>query len=184
MTAAKGLTDVLRGLAGVLRRMQVVALGLGAFLLAGCYRYIPVETPAPGTVARVRVPVQSAVADPNAPPETVSVEGAVLASGDTLVLAARLTREISPFQQYVRFDTFRVASAELASVERKEFSMGRSVGLGVAVAGGAALMAVAALGIQGGDDGQGQGDGDGTSGFTVPLSAAAKFVLRWMGMGR
>lgn len=175
------MTASTKALAGARGTMRVVAFGLGAFLLAGCYRYVPVEMPAPGTVARVRVPVQSAVADPNAPPETVSVEGSVLASGDTLVLAARLSRDISPFQQYVRFDTFRVASAELASVERKEFSMGRSVGLGVAVAGGAALMAVAALGIQGGGDGAGDGDGDGTSGFTVPLSAAAKFVLRWLG---
>lgn len=175
------MTATRNPLTRLLRWVQVVALGLGAFLLAGCYRYIPVETPAPGTVARVRVPVQSAVADPNAPPETVAVEGDVLASGDTLVLATRLTREISPFQQYVRFDTFRVASAELASVERKEFSTARSVGLGVAVAGGAALMAIAALGIQGDDAGDGNGDGDGTSGLTVPLSAAASFVLRLMG---
>lgn len=164
------------------RRLRASVWLLGAVLLSGCYRYIPVQTPAPGTVARVRVPVQSAVADPNAPPETISVEGTILDSaGDTLVLEARLSREISAFQQYVRLDTFRVARAELSSVELKEFSTGRSVALGAGVAGGAALMAWAALGIQGGSDGEGNGDGDGSQGFTVVLSAAARVVLGWLG---
>ena len=164
-----------------LRYLRSTVLLLGAFLLSGCYRYIPVETPPPGSVARVRVPIQSAVADPNAPPETVAVEGQVLAAGDSIVLAARLSREVSVFQQYVRFDTFRVARAELASVELKEFATGRSVALGAAVAGGTALLALAALGIRGGNDGEGGGDGDGPQGFTVRLSSAVGIILGWLG---
>lgn len=164
------------------RRLRAVVWLLGSFLLSGCYRYVPVEVPIPTTVARIKVPVESAVADPNAPPETIAMEGTVLESvGDTLILEARLTRDVSAFQQYVRLDTFRIAHAELSSVEVKEFSKGRSVALGVVVASGAALMAWAALGIQGGSDGQGNGDGDGSQGFTVVLSAATRVFLGWLG---
>lgn len=135
-----------------------------------------------GSTVRVRVPVRSAVADPNAPDETVSVEGQLLESGDTLVLAASIRREISAFQQYVRYDTFRIARSETAGVEFKEFSSGRSVFLGVVVASGTGLLALAALGL-GGDRGgdNGDGDGNGTSGFTVPLMSAARLIWGWSG---
>ncbi len=118
----------------------------GAILLAGCFSYLPVETPPPGATVRVRIPVTSAVADPNAPPQTISVEGTVLESGDTLVLATETRRELGAFREIVQFDTVRLAPDQRSSVELRDFSKGRSIALGAGIAAGIAGLAIVAFG--------------------------------------
>ena len=99
----------------LLRRYRAAAAF--AFLaLSGCYIYRPVATPSPGAVARVEVPVQSAVADPNEPPETASVEGTVVEVGDSIVLATKIRRDIGAYREVVRDDTLRIALDVVAAI--------------------------------------------------------------------
>ena len=138
----------------------------GVLALSGCHTYLPVETPVPGSVARVRVPIRSAVSDPGLPPETASVEGVVIEAGDTLVLEVRTRRVIGAFNEIVRENTYRVARDELVSVEVREFSARRSAVLGSAILAGTVFLAVAALRGDTGSGGRGPGNGGGRT-FTV-----------------
>lgn len=130
--------------------------GLGvavlAVLMAACHTYTPVETPMPGTTVRVRIPVINAAANRNAAPQTVSVEGVVVETGDTLVLSTTNRQEYGAFREIVRADTVRLAADQVFSVERSDFSSKKSVVLGVVLTGGAALLAAAAFGGLAGDD--------------------------------
>ncbi|MDE0474057.1 MAG: hypothetical protein OXI50_05830, partial [Gammaproteobacteria bacterium] len=64
--------------AGTLRLLLFAALLCGLPLVSGCYTYRLVEEAPVGSVARLRVPIQSAIVDPNAPPETVASEGLIV----------------------------------------------------------------------------------------------------------
>lgn len=127
------------------------ALVLGA-LTSACHTYTPVDTARPGTTVRVRVPVISAVANRNQEPRTESVEGVVLASGDTLVLATRRRQEYGAFREIIQHDTLRLAPDQRALVEERAFSTQKSIGLGVALTGLVVGVAVAAFGGDPGSD--------------------------------
>lgn len=152
---------------GVLRGLRGGAAVFGALLLSGCHTYLPVQSPAPGSVARVHVPVRSAVSDPNAPAPTASVEGTVLsADGDTIVLEVRTRQHYGALQEVVQENIYRVGLDEVVSIEARELSGRRSALLGVGLLGGIGLLALAAFG---GDFGQG-GDGpddNGSRSFTI-----------------
>ena len=120
-------------------------------LLGGCYTYQVVDTPPLGSTVRVRVPVTSAVDDPNTAPASVAMEGQVLQVGDTLVLARRTRREFGAFREVILFDTLRLRRAQTSSIELKEFSSGKSVVLGIVIAAGATGLALAGFKGGGGD---------------------------------
>lgn len=123
--------------------------------LGGCHNYLPIDTPAPGSIVRVGVPVTTVLSDPNAPAPSVSIEGTVLESGETLVLATETRRELGAFREIIQFDTIRLAPDQRSSIEVREFSTKKSIGLGAVIAGGATLLAVSAFGLAGGDGGDG-----------------------------
>lgn len=148
------------------RCLRGAATALGALLLSGCHTYLPVQTPTPGTTARVHVPVRSALADPNAPPRTAFVEGTVLSVGDTIVLEVRTRRYYGALQELVQENVYRVDRDEIIAVELREVSMGRSVALGVAILGGIGVLALAALGERFGMGGRKPSDNGGQS-FTA-----------------
>ena len=148
------------------RGLRRATLVFGVLVLSGCHTYLPVETPAPGSVARVHVPVRSALADPGLPPETASVEGVVLEAGDTLVLEVRTRRVIGAFNEFVQENTYRVSRADLLAIEVREFSPGRSAVLGSAILGGVVFLAIAALRGETGEGGEKPGNG-GTQSFTI-----------------
>ena len=158
--------DPAHGIPALLRRIGAVA---GAAVLSGCYNYLPVESPTVGSVARLRVPVVSAVADPTAPPETATVEGTVLEAGDTVVVEVTTRREIGAFREYVQENTYRIAHEELVSVEERHFSSGRSIGLGAVLALAAGAFALAALTGDSGGTGPPSPDDGTTSGFTIRI---------------
>ena len=120
-------------------------------LLGGCYTYQVVDTPPLGSTVRVRVPVTSAVDDPNTAPASVAMEGQVLQVGDTLVLARRTRREFGAFREVILFDTLRLRRAQTSSIELKEFSSGKSVMLGIVIAAGVTGLALAGFNGGGGD---------------------------------
>ena len=112
--------------------------------LAGCHTYTPVSAPSPGSTVRVHIPVQSVRANPNAPQRTETVQGQVVAAGDTLVLATRSRVEYGAYREIVQYDTLRLGPEQRTSVEVQEFSRGRSVALGVGltvIVAGAAFLA-------------------------------------------
>lgn len=149
-----------------LRFLRGAVAVFGALLLSGCHTYLPVQAPLPGSVARVHVPVQSALANPNAPPSTVSVEGTVLSAGDTIVLQVQSRRHFGALQEVVQENVYRVASDEVVAVELRHFSGGRSVALGVSLLGGIGLLALAAFGGEFGQGGEGP-DNNGGRSFTI-----------------
>ena len=153
---------------------------LGVLLLSGCHTYMPIERPAPGTTVRVRVPLTSAVERPNQSPETVSVEGLLVAFGDTLELEVTSRQEYGAFREVMRRDTLRIARNGITELEERVFSRNRSVGLGVALAGGATVLAAAALGLTGGDQGAGPDSGDDPSGAII-VASLAKAIWRLIG---
>ena len=42
---------------------------VGAAFMSGCYSYVPVERPSPGSIVRIQVPVRTAVDNRNREPE-------------------------------------------------------------------------------------------------------------------
>ncbi len=140
---------------------------LGAFALGACSTYTPVRSPSVGSTVRVRVPLNSVLDNPNAAQETLSVEGRVLGTAnDTITLATETRRELSAHRELVQFDTLRLSTESLYSIELKEFSKQRSIVLGVAITGTVTVLAIAALGIEGGKAGNGP-PGDGSEGAIV-----------------
>jgi len=94
---------------------------LSAGLMTACHSYTPVTTPPPGSTVRVRIPVRSALDDPNAPPQTRAVEGQVLETGDTIVLATRSRREYGAYREIVQYDTLRLGPDQRYSVEVQDW---------------------------------------------------------------
>ncbi len=165
---------------GLLRRMLPAALLCGMPLVSGCYTYRLVEEAPVGSVARLRVPIQSAIVDPNSPPETVAIEGLIISFGDTISFEASNRQVIGAFREVVQYDTLQVARDGLASIEVREFSRTRSVLLGIGVAAGTAGLALAALGIEGGEAGQRPG-GDGSESFTAGIAVGVGALGRLLG---
>ena len=143
---------------------RAVAL-VAAFALSGCYTYVPVQAPAPGTEVRVRIPVQSPVEGSNVVADMMSVEGEVVSAGDTLVLATENTQTFGNFREVRTQDTLRVSRTRLASLEEKTFSRGRTIGFSALVVAGTVALVLGVAGAVGGgdDDGGGGGPGNGAS---------------------
>ena len=118
------------------------ALAASLLVMVGCHSYIPSDSPAPGSVARVRIPTGSAAEGPNAVAETASLEGVVVSAGDTIVLAMRIRREWGNDGGTLRTDTVRLSRDRLSSIEVKEVATGKSLLLTAAIAGAAMALAL------------------------------------------
>lgn len=165
---------------GALRRMLFAALLCGLPLVAGCYTYRLVEEAPVGSVARLRVPIQTAIVDPNSPPETIAIEGLIISFGDTISFQASSRQIVGAFREVVQYDTLQVARNGLASIEVREFSSARSIVLGAAVAAGTTGLALAALGVEGGQAGDRPGEG-GTQSFTAGIMIGVGAIGRLFG---
>ena len=150
----------------VLQSLRGGVAVIGALLLSGCHTYLPVQSPTPGSVARVHVPVRSAVTNPNAPAPTVSVEGTVLSAGDTIVLEVRTRQHFGALQEVVQENIYRVGRDEIVAIEVRELSGRKSVLLGVGILGSIGLLALAAFGGEFGQGGDGP-DNNGGRSFTI-----------------
>ena len=145
-----------------LRAVRGVAAVIGAAAMSGgCYSYVPVEHPSPGTTVRIEVPVRSAVSGGRRTQETMSMEGMLLSAGDSLVLEMSSLRELGAFREIRSVDTLRVARSDLSGVSTRNFSKPKTIGLTVFIAGATTVLAVAALGLGGGS-----GGGDSPNGGT------------------
>jgi len=162
-------------------------LGLAAVfvvaLLGACQTYTPVTNPTPGSTVRVRVPVTSAVANRNAAPETIAIEGDVVEAGDTLVLATTRRHEYGAYREIVQFDTVRLGPDQQYSVEVVEFSARKSIILGLVITAGAALAAAKAFGVGGADDKPLPGEPPPPQGALVISSSLVAGILGFLGGG-
>lgn len=162
------------------RFLRTVVFGLGASALSGCYVYLPVENPAPMTPVRITVPVSNALQNPNRAPETYTVDGTVVTSGDTLVLETSTRTETGAYREVVRMDTLRVATRSLQSVEEKVFSKEKTIGLSVLVTVGVAGLVTGILSVTTGSQGGGPGDGGSTTG-QIRMDPIFNTLLRAIG---
>lgn len=146
------------------RLLRGVTTILALVVSAGCYSYAPIERPAPGTTVRIQVPLRSAVQNPNQAPESISLEGVVLATpGDSLVLTTQTRRELGQFRILTETDTLRVARSGLLAVEEQIYSRPKTYALTALVTGGAVGLLVLALDAAGGQAGDGGGGGPPTN---------------------
>ena len=150
---------------------------VGAMLFAACSTYTPVGNPVPGVTVRAQVPIQSAITNRNSAPQLITIEGIVVSSGDTVVLATKSRQEYGAFREIMRFDTVRVARDELASLDLQEFSAKKSVALGVGLTAAATYFAVSALGVKNGEAGGGP-DGDIKPSGTIVLRPIVGLIWR------
>lgn len=153
-------------------------------ILGGCYSYRPVDSAPVGSMVRVHIPVRSSVDIPGRQAETVTVEGSLLALGDSVTLATETRREFGAYREIVQFDTLRLGASQVARLELKEFSQGRSIGLGLAISGLVAAAAAVAFGVGGGSAGDGPPGGDGPQGAIVITPAIVSGLLGALSGGR
>jgi hypothetical protein len=164
----------------VRRALRRVVATLGVAFLSGCYSYIPVERPAPGSAVRVRVPLRSAVQSPNAPTETLAVDGVVVSDGDTLVIETKTRREFGAFREITELDTLRVARSGISSLEQQIFSKPKTYGMAALATIGAAGLVVALVNAATGRGGEG-GPGTGGPGAQLRVKPIFEGVFRLIG---
>ncbi len=167
--------------AGRARRHRLAVLLCVLLTVSGCYSYRLAEDAPVGTVARLRVPIQSAIVDPNSPPGTVAVEGKIISVGDTIEFEATTRHTLGLFQDVVQYDTLRVARDGVASIEVREFSTTKSVLLGAGIVAGTAALAAAAAGVGGGDAGDAPSTDPPQTSTAVGVSVPVSSIGRWFG---
>lgn len=153
---------------------------LAAFVLSGCYNYVPVERPAPGTEVRAQVPMRSTVEGSRRAPELVPFEGRVVSFGDTLRLETRTEQRVGT-RSFVAVDTIRIDAESLAAMEERVFSRGRTAVFTVALAGGVALATWGIASVTGGDEGGKPGNG-GTASDRPVIFQVQRHGLRIFGI--
>ncbi|WP_420616537.1 hypothetical protein [Candidatus Palauibacter sp.] len=166
---------------GRARRRGLVVLLCAVLTVPGCYSYRLTEEAPVGAVARMRVPLRSAVANPNAPPGTVAIEGKIISVGDSIRFEASTRHTVGLFRDVVQYDTLSVARDGLVSIEVREFSTTKSVLLGAGIAAGTAALAVAAAGVGGGDAGGGPGSDAPQASTAVSVSVPVTSIGQWFG---
>lgn len=133
-------------------------------LLAGCYSYQPLETPAPATGTQVVAELTDAGSVALASqvgPGVASLRGAVVQwDQDTLLLALSAVMGRNDQETFWRGERVRVPHSSIAQVQQRRFALGKSFLFGGTVMGGL-LAAVTAF--QGGSGGGGV-PGGGTGG--------------------
>lgn len=144
-----------------------IAAVVGAAMMSGCYNYVPVERPTPGSTVRIEVPVRSAVTGSREPSEVAAMDGTLVSAGDSLVLEISSLKTIGNFREIRSLDTLRLARSDISTIRLREFSKPKTVGLAVIVAGGVTALTIAALGLSGGSSGNNGPPGGSTTGALV-----------------
>lgn len=152
-------------------RLQRVVAACGAVLMSGCYTYVPVEQPTPGTPVRIQVAVPSAVARPNRPPEVIPFEGTVVALNDSVFIETRSRQEVSLHREITVVDTIGAARSSLVALEERVFSKPRTLVFSAALVGAGVAIVLGVTSVTGGDDEEPPGD--------PPPEASISFPTAW-----
>lgn len=149
-------------------RIRRCAAVLGMAVLAGCYTYVPVEQPAPGTDVRVKMPVTSSVGSSSREPEMMAFDGTLVSLGDTLRLQVRTREALGGHREFTTTDTLRVLRSQFEDLEERVLSTTRTAAFTAAVIGGGALLVMAVNGLAGREGDDKPGDVDNPQGAEVP----------------
>ncbi|MDH5759943.1 MAG: hypothetical protein OEZ65_10170 [Gemmatimonadota bacterium] len=163
----------------VRRRNSIIFAGLTAVVASGCYRYVPVDHPAPGTPVRIHVPVVTGVSGTNRLPESTAFDGVVVDFSDSLRLETKATRDYGAYRQITLLDTLVANPADLLAIEEKVLDRRKSTFMGVAVAGGVVGLFTIFTDITGGSTPP--GGGGGGPGAAIVLSTVPSTILRILG---
>jgi hypothetical protein len=162
--------------------LALAVVALGAALTSGCYSYLPVEQPSPGTTVRIHVPVtRAALGTRSREPETVDFEGLVLSASDSLVLETKSRREIGAFREIFELDTLRVATEALVGIEERRFSKPKTYAFTALVTAGAAGLVVAALNAAGAFEDDGPPGNGSTTQSALRLDPIVSSLFRLLG---
>lgn len=141
--------------------MQISALIL-VLLVAGCYRYLPLESPAPAPGTRVAADLTDAGSLQMANqvgPGITSVRGEVIESNpDALLLALTSVVGRNEQETFWNGEQVRIPLTTVARVQQRRFALGKSILFGGAVVGG---LFGAIKAFEGGGGGGGTGGGGG-----------------------
>lgn len=148
--------------------------------MSGCYSYVRVESPTPGSTVRIDVPVRSAISGRPDPSEVVSMEGLLVSSGDSLAIEISSLKTIGNFREIRSVDTLRIARSDVGAVSIRNFSKPKTLGLAAVVIAGSTLLAVKVFGLSGGSSGGGSPGGGQTTGAmrVKPILSALWLSLR------
>lgn len=155
-------------------------------LLAACYVYVPVESPAPEVGERVRVLIQADAArriSAEAGRPIRALEGLLVESGEDTVRVSELvarTPQGMPLQEFRQI--LSVASSEVIEYQRSQLSRRRTalVGLGVAALLGYAIFRLTSEGSSPGEEQDGFPDAPSVlPAFRIPLSGALVWPGGW-----
>lgn len=143
--------------------MKRIMLVAATVLLAGCYRYVPIDTQAAPTGEEVRVSVTRSgaselqqVMTPDA--SVARITGRVFGQdGGDLLLRVRVGSRQEGFHAFALEQTIRVPGAEILAMERKEIN---ALGTSAFVAGSVALAGAIVLTIMDSFGGDASDDGD------------------------
>lgn len=136
-------------------------LAMTLVVASACYSYQPVQSPAPGTVIRIHVPVASPVVRPNQAPPSVSFEGTLVSLGDTMLLEVTSRREVGAFREILELDTLRVAESRISLLEERLFSKPKTYAFTAALTIGSAWLGIKIMNTLTGESGD-PDRGDGT----------------------
>ena len=101
---------------------------VGAFLMSGCYTYVPTATVAPGADVRVLLPVETRGFGGTVTTENIPVDGVVIEAGDSLIMETESRQQVGNFQEMVLTDTLRLAPSQITQLQVKEFDSVRTWG--------------------------------------------------------
>jgi hypothetical protein len=137
--------------------------GLAFLVLAGCYSYRPLETPAPDSGARVEADLTDrgtvAMAS-QIGPGALSVRGEVLQTEpEALVLALTSVQGRNQQETFWKGEHVKIPLVTVARVQQRQFALKKTLLFGGAVLGGL-FAAVAAFGGSSAGGGGGGGGGD------------------------
>ena len=121
--------------------MRAVAVLVVIVSVTGCYSYVPVQSPVPGTEVRARLKADAAIRRSQGLDDPITrIDGVVVeSSAQALALDVLVARSSSAFQNVTLRDTVRLESSEIEWVLQRKFSTARTallvVGAGAAAAG-------------------------------------------------
>lgn len=158
-------------------RLVPLASGLLAFVAAGCYSYVPIESPQRGMDVRAQLETEAAVRRSAGLDDPItSYEGTVVAVDSTeLALDVLIARSVSAFEDVEIRDTVRLARTDIRTLQEHRLSPVRSVL--VTIAAGAVVVGIV-MGIEAISGGTGPEDGEGPPPtFRIPFLDLSRFGI-------
>lgn len=144
---------------------------------AGCYSYVPIESPQRGMEVRAQLETEAAVRRSTGLDEPITRYDGTVVEVDSagLALDVLIARSVSTFEDVEIRDTIRLARTDVRDIQERRLSPVRSVL--VTVAAGAVAVGIV-MGIEAISGGTGPDDGEGPPPtFRLPFLDLSRFGI-------